>query len=186
VGGYGRYSYAGPRAVGVGSQLVEFAGAAAFTEALAGYHKQLGPLTVKVFAGIAAEDHEIRPNDPETAIRGRGLGGKVAFEGWWSIGGRAWSSIDVGWGSLYRSYSARGRVGWRFLPALSAGLEAGAAGNQECDIVRAGGFLRYEWASGEVSISSGFSDDKLLDSLDGARIGQSSAPYATLSWLARF
>jgi hypothetical protein len=186
VGGFGGYSYSGPRALGVGSHVVKFTGAAAFTDVLVGYHKQLGPLTVKVFAGLAAADHEIRPDDPETAIRGPGLGGKVAFEGWWSISDRAWTSVDVSWGSLYHSYAARGRLGWRFLPALSAGLETGAAGNQECDIIRAGGFLRYEWASGEVSVSGGLSNDRLLEGIDGPGVARSSVPFATLSWLTRF
>lgn len=186
VGGYGGYSYAGPRAVGVGSQTVNFKGTAAFTEALAGYQKQLGPLTVKVFAGLTAAQYRLEPDDPETTIRGPGLGGKVALETWWNIGDRAWSSVDVSWGSLHDSYAARGRLGWRFLPALSAGLEAGGAGNREGDTVRVGGFLRYEWASGELSASGGLSDDKLWQGVGRPDVAQSSAPFATLSWLARF
>ena len=47
------------------------------------------------------------------------------------------------------------------LPALSVGIEAGAAGNLECDIVRAGGFVRYEWASGRGLGVGGASNDKL-------------------------
>ena len=50
------------------------------------------------------------------------------------------------------------------MPALSAGLEAGAAGNLECDIVRVGGFVRYELASGEISaFPAAQSNDKLLE-----------------------
>ena len=58
----------------------------------------------------------INPDDPETAIRGRGLGGKVALETWWNISDQAWTSLDVSWGSLYDSYAARARLGWRFMP----------------------------------------------------------------------
>ena len=186
VGGYGSYNYSGPRAVGVGSQTVDFKGAAAFTDALVGYHKQLGPLTVKVFAGLTASNYQVTPDDPETAIRGPGVGGKVVLETWWNIGARAWSSVDVSWGSLHDSYAARARLGWRFLPSLSLGLEAGAAGNQESDIVRVGGFLRYEWAGGEVSASAGLSNDRLLQGVDVHDTTKSSAPFATLSWLTRF
>jgi hypothetical protein len=48
-----------------------------------------------------------------------------------------------------------------------------------------GGFVRYELASGEISISAGASNDKLRDSglLSAA---QASAPFAMLSWLTRF
>ncbi len=186
VGGYGGYSYAGPRAAGVGSQTVNFKGTVAFTDALLGYHKQLGPLTVKVFAGLTAGQYRAEPDDPETTIRGPGLGGKVALETWWNIGDRAWSSVDLSWGSLHDSYAARGRLGWRFLPALSAGLEAGGAGNLECDTVRVGGFLRYEWESGELSASGGLSNDKLWQGVGRSDAAQSSTPFATLSWLTRF
>jgi hypothetical protein len=148
VAGYGADSYSGPRAVGAGSQIIKFNGTASFADALLGYHKQLGPLTLKVFAGLTATDRQIRPDDPETVIHGLGFGGKVALETWWNVGDQAWTSVDLSWGSLYQSYAARARLGWRFMPALSAGLEAGAVGNLECDIVRVGGFVRYELASG--------------------------------------
>ncbi len=186
VGGYGAYSYSGPRAVGLTSEVVKFHGTSTFTDLLVGYHKQLGPLTVKVFAGLMETDNRLNPDDPETTIRGAGFGGKVALETWWSISDRAWSSVDASWGSLRDTYAARARLGWRFLPALSAGLEAGAVGNVECDIARVGGFLRYEWASGEVSLSGGASNDKLLEGIGDAAAAKSSVPFATFSWLTRF
>ena len=138
VGGYGSYTYSGPRAVGVFSQTMNFKGAAAFTDALAGYQKQLGPLTVKAFAGLSAASYQVTPDDPETAIRGPGLGGKVMLETWWNISAQAWSSVDVSWGSLYDSYAARARLGWRFfrlcpwgsraeLPATGRAISSGSA-----------------------------------------------------------
>jgi hypothetical protein len=186
VGGYGAYNYAGPRAVGVGSQTVNFKGNVAFTDVLVGYHKQLETLTIKVFAGVTTAQHRVQPDDPETTIRGPGLGGKAALEAWWTMSDRAWSSVDVSWGSLHATYAARGRLGWRIVPTLSAGLEVGGAGNRECDIVRAGGFLRYEWESGELSASGGLSSDKVWQGAGRPDVAQSSAPFATLSWLARF
>lgn len=186
VAGYGADRYSGPRAVGAGSQIVAFKATGSFADVLVGYHQQLGPLTVKVFAGVTAADREIRPDDPETVIRGTGLGGKIALETWWNLGDQAWTSVDLSWGSLYQSYAARARLGWRLTPALSAGLEAGAAGNIECDIVRVGGFVRYELASGEISASGGASNDKLLDSGGGPTIARASTPFVMLSWLTRF
>ena len=85
-----------------------------------------------------------------------------------------------------RHHGGRGRLGWRLLPTLSIGIEAGAAGNIECDIARAGGFLRYEWAAGEVSASAGWSNDKLLDGTPVAGLAEASTPYASLAWLTKF
>jgi hypothetical protein len=186
VGGYGAYSYSGLRATASGPQIVDFDGATTFADLLLGYQKQVGSLTVKGFAGLMFAHHETTPGDPETSIRGAGLGGKIVLEGWWTISERLWSSVDVSWGSVHDSYGTRGRVGWRVLPAISLGLEAGAAGNLECDIARAGGFLRYEWSGGELSASAGLSSDTLLDSGPRASLTQSSTPFATLSLLTRF
>jgi Cellulose biosynthesis protein BcsS len=187
VAGYGADRYSGPRAIGGGSHIVTFSGTGSFAEALGGYQQQLGPLTAKVFAGIATADRRIRPDDPETAIHGAGLGGKMALETWLNLGEAAWTSVDLSWGSLYQSYAARARLGWRLTPALSAGLEAGAAGNIECDIIRAGAFVRYELASGEISLSGGATNDKLRDGNGGLlSAAQAGAPFAIVSWLTRF
>ncbi len=70
VAGYGADRYSGPRAVGGGSQVVSFKGTGSFADLLLGYHQQLGPLTVKAYAGLAAADRQVTPDDPETVIRG--------------------------------------------------------------------------------------------------------------------
>jgi hypothetical protein len=170
VAGYGADSYAG---------LVKFRAMGTFADALIGYHMQRGPLTLKIFAGVMA-------TDPETRIDARNLGGKIALETWWNLGDAAWTSVDLSWGSLHQSYAARARLGWRLTPALSAGLEAGAAGNVEGDIVRLGGFVRYELANGEISVSGGATTDKLLDGGGLPSAEQASTPFVTLSWLTRF
>ena len=46
--------------------------------------------------------------------------------------------------------------------------------------------MRYELASGEISLSGGASNDKLRDGGSGPAIVQASAPFAMLSWLTRF
>jgi hypothetical protein len=186
VGGYGAYAYSGRRTAGTGSRIVRFEGQATFADLLAGYRTQLGALTVKGFAGLMTSGHRTSPDDPETAVRGGGLGAKLALETWWTISEQAWASVDVAWGTLHGSYAGRGRLGWRVAPTLSIGLEVGAAGNIECDLARAGGFLRYEWAAGEVSASAGWSNDKLLDGTAGTGRAAASTPYAMLSWLTKF
>jgi hypothetical protein len=179
VGGYGTDSYSGTGGV-------EFKGTTSFADALLGYHSQLGPLTVKVFAGLTAADRQIRPADPAANIHGTGLGGKVQLETWWNLGDRAWTAVDLSWGSLHQSYAGRARLGWRLLPELSAGIEAGAVGDVDCGIVRAAAFVRYELAGGEMSVSGGVANDRLLDGKVSPSAAGASTPFAMLSWLTRF
>ena len=69
--------------------------------------------------------------------------------------------------------------------ALSLGLEAGAAGNLEGDVARAGVFARYEWTAGELSASAGATTDGLLDGI-GPSLARSTTPFVTVNWLTRF
>ena len=183
-GGYGTYSYSGARPVT--SAPVRFGGVTEFGDILVGYQKQLGPVTLKGFAGLAVANNVITPEDPETAIRGLGIGAKGTVEAWWTISDRVWSSADLSWATVHDSYSARGRVGWRLLPDWSTGLEVGAAGNAESDTARVGGFLRCEWAAGELSASGGWSSDRLLEGAPTPALARSSTPFVTFSWLTRF
>jgi hypothetical protein len=186
TGGYGAYSYSGARAFGPSSHIVEFDGKAGFAEALIGYQAQWASLTIKIFGGITATQHEISPHDPETVIQGQNWGGKAVLETWWDMSDRVWTSLDLAWASLYDSYSARARLGWRLTPALSAGLEAGAVGHVEGDMARLGGFVRYEWGSGELSISGGVANDAVIEDLGNPKAMGANVPYATVGWLMRF
>jgi hypothetical protein len=185
VAGYGAYSYQGLRAAQPLPIVRKFRGETGFAELLGGYQIQYGPVTVKAFGGVLAEDIWLQPDDPENAIKGAGWGGKVALETWWNATDRAWVSLDLNWATLHDTYSARTRLGWRFTPALSAGLEAGLTGSEQYGGVHAGPFLRHEWATGELNISGGLATDNPSDQ-PWADAAQSSAPYATLTWLTRF
>lgn len=178
-GGYGAYDYAS-------AQAGTIAVTAPFANLLVGYQRQLGPVTLKAFAGVAMSDHRLTPWDPDARMRGPGVGAEVVLETWWTMSDQVWSSLDLSYGSLYSSYAARGRLGWRVLPALSLGIEAGATGNIDGDLARAGGFVRYEWATGEVSASGGLANDTLLDDAAPASLAGNNRPYATLTWLTRF
>jgi len=154
-------------------------GAVSFADLLLGYHKQFGPLTIKFLAGLTAEDRHA--DDPNSTMEGADWGGKAVLETWWNITDLAWLSADLSWGSLHTAYGSRIRLGWRLSPQLSAGLEGGAAGALETDVARVGGFVRYEWATGEASLSAGLSVDG-----PGSDRGDSRGPFGTLSVLARF
>jgi len=185
-GGYGADTYQGPPAAGGGTGTITYSGATSFADALIGYHSQLGPLTLKLFAGVAAADRQISPDDPAASIQGLAVGGKVAVETWWNLSERTWTAVDLSWASLYHTYAARGRLGWRIVPELSVGLDAGAVGNVDGDILRVAGFVRYELESGEISLSAGVSNDKVLDGrIDTITLGAGS-PFAMVSWLTRF
>jgi len=154
-------------------------GTVSFADFLLGYHAQFGPLTLKVFAGITGADHD--PDQPLSTPRGAGRGGKGVVEAWWNITDRIWTSADLSWGSLHSVYNTRVRVGWRLWPELSAGLEGGSAGTVDRDIARIGGFMRYEWATGELSISGGLAIDGPASDWQGA-----PGPFGTVSVLTRF
>jgi hypothetical protein len=180
--------------LGAGAQV---SGAVSFGDLLFGYHKQLGAVTVKVFGGVTIAEHY--PAEPESMLAGMVLGPKIVGETWWSITDRAWASADLSVAlpqmhadvdSADRDrvdYAGRIRLGWRLWPHLSIGLEGGAGGPMASSLQttwqhsmpRAGGFVRYEWGGGEVSISGG------LVGADGADTGFGHA-FGTVSVLTRF
>jgi len=154
-------------------------GTVVFADLLVGYHAQLGPLTLKVLAGVTAADRD--PDHPGSMPQGAGLGAKGVVETWWNITDRVWTSTDLSWSSLHSVYSGRARLGWRLWPELSAGFEGGATGTLDRDIARIGGFVRYEWATGELSISGGLAIDGPASDWQGP-----PGAFGTVSVLSRF
>jgi hypothetical protein len=178
MAGYGAYGYASPRWTGAGTQALEFRGMASFADLLLGYHKQLGPVTIKVLTGLTLLDQS--SNDPE-APSGTEVGAKAVLETWWTITDRAWASVDLSLTTLQDVYGARARLGWRLWPALSIGVEGGATGSLDYDTARIGGFVRYTWANGEASLSGGLASD-------GPRRAwrDVQGPFVTFGVLTRF
>lgn len=160
-------------------------GTVVFADLLAGYHWQLGSLTLKAFAGLTVSDIAITPFDPATRIQGRDAGGKIAVETWWNASERLWLSLDAAWASLYDTSSARFRLGWRLTPGLSLGAEASFVGNEEGGAIRLGPLVRYEWARGEISLAAGFASDS-AGYAPWATAPHSATPFATVNWLTRF
>jgi hypothetical protein len=169
VSGYGRYD----------------TGTAAFGDVLVGYHKQLGPLTIKVFGGLTVLSYAPDPGEPWPALAGNEFGAKGVLEAWWNITDQAWASLDLSWASTHMDYGSRVRLGWRLWPELSAGLEGGSGGTAEPalehDTARIGAFLRYEWATGEVSVSGGWAADGTWRERQWP-----PGPFGTVAVLTRF
>lgn len=154
-------------------------GTASFADLLAGYQFQWGPVTLKAFAGLTATNRQ--SDAPSALSTGMELGGKGVAEVWWNVTDRMWTSVDLSWGAPHAIYNGRVRLGWRLWPELSSGLEAGSAGSEESDIARLGGFLRYEWDGGELSLSTGLAVDGPVSHWEGP-----AGPFGTLSVLMRF
>jgi hypothetical protein len=157
-----------------------------FADVLLGYHKGLGALTVKAYAGV---DYATSSGDYDGFAWQSDfdeLGAKILFESWYNLTPDAFFQLDVSWSSRRDEFAGRARLGYRIMPGLAVGPEFAYwsarsdpiypewYGSRD-DLTRAGAFIRYEWPSGEVSLSGGLADD-----------GRDDAFYATLNALLRF
>ena len=179
TGGYGQYRYAGTRTIGGARMPTDFRGVATFSEVLIGYQLGYGAATFKGFAGAAAVHHKVTPFDAGNETSGGDIGVKAAVESWVNLGEQPWLSLDASWTAAHDSYASRLRAGWRVLPQVSAGIEAGAVGIESYDNARGGMFLRWAAAWGEVSASGGRS--RTLESVQS-----SDTTYGTLNVLVRY
>jgi hypothetical protein len=163
--GYGKYEYVTLPATHAPCpdptcRQVAIKGRVTFADILAGYQFGYGQFTAKAFAGFAFDSQSLTPEDTGNDSRGRAAGFKVVVETWTNITPTIWLSLDGSWTNAHNVHSAQARLGYRLLPQLSLGLEAGALGNvaKDGDQFRAGVFTRYEWTGGEVVLAGGLSD----------------------------
>lgn len=169
-----------------------------YADLLVGYYKQMGPATVKAFVGVAMIEHHLgdincRDNnicDPETVrselVHGSDWGPKASFEIWLNIGSDAFASFDASYTTAHETFSSHTRLGYRVLPNISAGLEAAVNSNARNNFLgqnsadyRGGAFVRYEWSTGEVAASAGFTTG------DIGNVSENSL-YGTLNWATHF
>ena len=180
--GYWRYADDPVKWVpGLGDHKVSLKRTGSFADLLLGYHKSLGELTVKAYVGIAYSNERWLQDGADAGSPGSDVSAKVLVESWLNLTPSAFAQLDAGWTSLHSTITARARLGYRVLPSLSIGPEGGywSAVDAESDTGvaswRYGAFARFEWASGEVSVSAGASDEK-----------QGTDYYATINALMRF
>ena len=174
--GYGQYGYTSSRWTGASVIVVPFDGTVTFADALIGYQKTFGALTLKLFGGVAMQDHAIAPLDMENPVQGQAWGAKGVLETWLNLSARTFGQLDLAYTTANGSYASRLRLGYKILPQLSTGLEAGLAGSEDYGSGRAGAFVRYEAAFGEVSLSAGAAGDR----------SDMSGVYGTMNVLYRF
>lgn len=175
-GGYGEYSYSSTRWTGSAVVVAPFDGTVTFADALIGYQQQWSSLTLKMFAGVAAQHNSVTPIDIESSVRGSRVGAKGAIEAWLDIGASAFAQLDLSYTTIYDAYASRLRLGYKVTPQLSIGPEAGLNGNVDYDSGRVGAFVRYDGAKGEISISAGAAGDR----------SEVTGGYATINALLRF
>lgn len=205
AGGYGGYIYDKDAAAGPDTDVLTYDADTYFTDLLAGYLLRFGELTAKAFVGASLIAHEITPYDEQTVAIGDEIGVKGVVELWLNIGERGWGSLDLSWSSAHDTRTARTRLGYKVWPKVSLGIEGGlnvdaqascrmevSADAERClhgeqvktdllDYARAGGFARYDWGTGEVSVSAGVLGDS-FSAGDEIEL----APYVTVNWLTQF
>lgn len=164
--GYWRYSDRPMKWVsGVGETRVSLKRNGSFADLLLGYYKNFGALTVKAYGGIAYTNESWLQDGLDDGSPGSALAAKILAETWLNLTPASFAQLDAGWTSLRNTITARARLGYRITPSLSLGPEAGYWSNVDLEsdagvsAWRYGGFARYEWDSGEVSLSAGSADD---------------------------
>lgn len=186
--GYWRYESSRPYCAKLPSQLfgcyettVKRKHTGSVADLLLGYQAGLGPLTIKVFAGGVYANQQYLKDGEDDGSPGTFTAARVLVESWYNLTLDAFAQLDMGWMSRLDETTARGRLGYRITPQISLGPELSYwSADRELepgrdDLIRYGGFARYEWSAGEVSVSAGMTD--------GA---EDNDFYATLNALLRF
>jgi hypothetical protein len=168
-GGYGHYRYTRPVFDPVSRRHLwpEFFGEQVWGDVLIGYQWTIGSTSLKAFLGMTQEDHNLSPGpaspldfDDENAIQGTRRGTKVVLETWTRLADWGFLQVDANWSEPFEAYGGRVRLGHFLADGWSAGIEGSAFGNLNYDGGRAGAFARYDWGSGEVSLSGGFDGNR--------------------------
>ena len=78
---------------------------------------------------------------------------KLVAESWLDVSPPWFLSADAAYGTAFQQYWSLARVGWRFGPRLSLGLEGGALSNEEYNAGRGGGFVTIDLRAVAVTLS---------------------------------
>jgi hypothetical protein len=176
-GGGGGYSYSGRLPLqSIDSTGIEFTGETAIGSVAVGYQQRFGPAIAKAFLGASYTDHRIVPQDVFNSVSGSEVGVVADVEVWTDINDATWISLGASYSTAFSSYSAHVAAGYRVLPELSLGLEAGAFGNESLNAGRVGPLLKWDTPYGELTAAAGVSGD----------YEDPSTPFGRVTWLVRF
>lgn len=173
--GTGRYDYDTSLPGIAGSVNID--GDVSLVQFLAGYQWRRGEWTVKAYAGLGFEEHDLTPNDPANSVNGSEFGAMGQLELWRNMGDSSWLAIDASYADTFGSYWTQMRLGRNLGARISAGIEAAALGNEEYDSGRGGAFLRAHLGRMDLTVSGGISGDYYSGDLGG---------YAALGLYGKF
>lgn len=125
--------------------------------------------------------HSMSRPDPMSELIGTEFGIKGVVELWLNVGENGWTSLDMSYSTAHDMAAVRWRAGWRPIPSISIGPELRYDDNAEGSASRAGLFIRYQWAGGEISAAGGVAG-QLYDQGDDDDL----IPYTTLNLLYQF
>lgn len=157
-------------------ELNRFATGLSAGGALIGYLLRLDPLILKLFVSAAFSNHLIRPIDRHNRVQGPDAVIKMVAEFWYNIVDYGFASLNVAWSQAHQTRSVGARIGYKVMPHLSVGTEAGlnldrqaaykiyrAEGldyfTEPIDYGRIGAITRYDCYCGELSAPAGFVGD---------------------------
>jgi hypothetical protein len=154
-GGGGLYRYVAQTARGLEVVDIDVDGTTSTLSGLVGYQAHLDRAVTKVYVGIDHATHRLAPRDPTNAAQGTALGLRLIGESWLDLTDEIWGKLDGSYSTAFDTYAVTATAGYRLLPWLSAGGEAGALGNASYDAARLGAQLTADTSVGEVSLSAG-------------------------------
>jgi hypothetical protein len=160
---------------------------------MAGYQFQLGQFWLKLYAGAAYEAKAAVIWDVGQVLQTSNWGASAAFEGYWQLDERIWSSLSISWlqpdqsGTIYEKagYDIYKDKDWRIAAGAEAGFTLGNADsfkegkalNDYNTYSRAGALLNFHYGANEITLSGGFSRASNEDAL---------RPYATVRYGRQF
>lgn len=175
--GGGDYSYLGRLPLQpIDSADIAFQGTSAMGDVAIGYQQRFNSVIAEAFLGASYVDHRIVPWDVLNPVSGREFGAVAAVNLWIDLDAAMWASLGGSYDTAFSGYSAYASAGYRILPDLSLGIEAGAFGNASLDASRFGSLVKWDTAYGELTAAGGVSGD----------YEDPSTPYGRVSWLVRF
>jgi hypothetical protein len=177
TGGGGAYSYPGRLPLQpLDSPDVDFMGDTVAGDVAIGYQQRFGAAIAKAFVGASYAEHLIVPEDVLNPVTGTEFGVVAAVETWIDVDDATWVSLGGSYSTAFSCYAANIATGYRLLPELSLGVEAGAFGNSNLDAGRIGALVKWDTAYGELTAAAGLSGD----------YADPSTSYGRASWLVRF
>jgi hypothetical protein len=124
---------------------------------LIGYRKALPNSSLALYVGPAYEFHN--NSDPTVKIRGGEGGVKGLFEHWWQIAPDWTLSSGASYSMAFSTYYAYSQLAYRLSPHFELGPEVSLFGNEApYRELRAGAFVRFDTAIGQVTVGGGYRD----------------------------